>query len=254
MELPASLMRILEQKDHNTTSHVSSNHKCDKCRDTGWIQTERGFARCECYETDYINRLWENFGVSPGDVKLLKDYVPYNVQTQKAKEKAAEYIKGFSELDKGTGFCLMGQPGAGKTHIILSIGKALLDQKIKVIYMPYLEAIRELKANAMDDEYYAKLSNRFKMTPILIIDDLFKDKVKKGKLSGEITPADMNHIYPILNYRYSNKLPTLISTECTPNMLIDLDEALAGRILERCTRRFGIVFSKDCNYRLREFM
>lgn len=249
-------MRILEQKDHNTISNVSSssNYKCDKCRDTGWIQTDKGFARCECYETDYINRLWENFGVKPGDVKLLKDYKPYNVQTQKAKEKAAEYITQYKDLDKGTGFCLMGQPGAGKTHIILSIGKALLDQKIKVIYMPYLEAIRELKANSMDDEYYLKLSNRFKMTPVLIIDDLFKDKVKKGKLSGEITPADMNHIYPILNYRYSNKLPTLISTECTPNMLIDLDEALAGRILERCTKRFGIVFSKDCNYRLKEFM
>ena len=248
-------MRILEQKDHQSTiSHVTSSYKCDKCKDTGWTQTERGFARCECYETDYINRLWENFGVSPSDVKLLKDYVPYNVQTKKAKEKALEYITQYNSLDKGTGFCLMGQPGAGKTHIILSIGKALLDQKIKVIYMPYLEAIRELKANAMDDEYYLKLSNRFKMTPILIIDDLFKDKVKKGKLAGEITPADMNHIYPILNYRYSNKLPTLISTECTPNMLIELDEALAGRILERCTRRFGIVFSKDCNYRLREFI
>lgn len=247
-------MRILEQKDHNTTFHATSSYKCDKCRDTGWIQTEKGFARCLCYELDYINRLWENFGVSPSDVKLLKDYKPYNVQTQKAKEKAAEYITQYNNLDKGTGFCLMGQPGAGKTHIVLSIGKALLDQKIKVIYMPYLEAIRELKANAMDDEYYLKLSNRFKITPVLIIDDLFKDKVKKGKLSGEITPADMNHIYPILNYRYSNKLPTLISTECTPNMLMDLDEALAGRILERCGKRFGITFKQDCNYRLREFM
>lgn len=149
---------------------------------------------------------------------------------------------------------LMGQAGGGKTHIILAIGKALLERKMKVLYMPYLEAIRELKANAMDDEYYNKLINRYKMAEVLIIDDLFKDKVKKGRLTAELTEADMRHIYPILNYRYSNKLPTLISTECTPQMLIELDEALAGRILERCGKSYGIEFNNQCNYRLRQFI
>lgn len=231
-----------------------NKYKCYKCRDTGFIQTEKGFRRCECYEADYIKRLWENFGVSPADVKLLRDYKPYNNQTQKAKEMAAEYIRKFKELSKEKWLCLMGQPGGGKTHIVLAVGKALLEQKIKVVYMPYLEAIRELKSNAMDDEYYNKLSNRYKRAEVLIIDDLFKDKVKKGRLTGEITPSDMNHIYPILNVRYSNKMPTLISTECTPQMLIDLDEALGGRILEMCGKKFGNVFDRECNYRLREFM
>lgn len=240
-------------KNHNTISHASSEYKCTKCRDTGFIQTERGFARCSCYEEDYIKRLWENFGVNPADVKLLKDYEPYNDVTKRAKHQAAQYINKFDELDKGTNLVLMGQAGGGKTHIILAIGKALLERKMKVLYMPYLEAIRELKANAMDDEYYNKLINRYKLAEVLIIDDLFKDKVKKGRLTAELTEADMRHIYPILNYRYSNKLPTLISTECTPQMLIELDEALAGRILERCAK-FGVVFNNQCNYRLRQFM
>ncbi|CAI3652424.1 hypothetical protein CNEO4_2120001 [Clostridium neonatale] len=63
----------------------------------------------------------------------------------------------------------------------------------------------------------------------------------------------MKHIYPIINFRYTNKLPTLISTECTPNMLMNLDEALAGRILEMCGKKFGNVFDEECNYRLKEF-
>ena len=238
----------------NTTSHVSNtNYKCNSCNDVGFIQTQTGYKRCNCYEEDYIKRLWESFGVRQEDVKLLKDYTPYNEITKKAKHQAAEYITNFSELDKGTNFVLMGQAGGGKTHIVLAIGKALLERKIKVIYMPYLEAIRELKANAMDDEYYNKVINRYKRAEVLIIDDLFKDKVKKGRLTAELTETDMRHIYPILNYRYSNKLHTLISTECTPNMLIELDEALAGRILERCGREFGIVFNNQCNYRLRQF-
>lgn len=238
----------------STTLTVSANeYKCQECKDTGFIQTEKGYKRCGCYEEDYIKRMWENFGVKQEDVKLLKDYTPYNEITKKAKQQAAEYITKFTELDKGTNLVLMGQAGGGKTHIVLAIGKALLEKKIKVIYMPYLEAIRELKANAMDDEYYTKVIERYKRAEILIIDDLFKDKVKKGRLTAELTEADMRHIYPILNYRYSNKLPTLISTECTPQMLIELDEALAGRILERCGKMFGIVFNNQCNYRLRQF-
>lgn len=238
------------------TSHASSNYKCAKCSDTGFVRTEKGYTRCSCYEDDYIARLWTNFGVNPEDVKLLRDYEPYNEVTKKAKNQAAEYITEFNNLDKGTNFVLMGQAGGGKTHIVLAIGKALLERKIKVIYMPYLEAIRELKANAMNDEYYIKLSERYKRTELLIIDDLFKDKVRKEKGIKKVTElneADIKHIVPIINYRYLNKLPTLFSTECTPNMLNELDDALAGRIIEPCGKEFGIVFNNQCNYRLRQF-
>ena len=148
----------------------------------------------------------------------------------------------------------MGQSGAGKTHIITAIGKALLDKKIPVVYMPYLEAIRELKSSVLDIEHYNKLINRYKGARVLIIDDLFKDKIRSGKLIGELKESDLKYIYEILNYRYLNYLPTLISTECTPHLLIQLDEALGGRILECCGKRFGVVFKEDCNYRLREFM
>lgn len=204
---------------------------------------------------DYVKRLWGSFGVKPEDTKKLKEYKPYNEATAKARDKAVEYIKIFDSIKdtRENGFALMGQPGAGKTHIVVAIGSALLERKIPVVYTPYLEAMRELKANSMDDEYYNKLVVRYQKAKVLIIDDLFKDKVKKGKLTGELTEADMKHIYPILNYRYLNYLPTLISTECTPNMLLDLDEALGGRILECCSK-YGVVFTKECNYRMRKFI
>lgn len=237
----------------NTTS--TFKYKCEKCKDTTWVQGEKGLKRCECYELDLVTRLWENFGIDPKDIKLLREYIPYNDETKKARDKAIDYIKSFDEIkaNRENGFCLMGQPGAGKTHIVISIGKALLDKKIAVVYMPYLEVIRELKASTMDEEYYNKKIEKYKRAKVLIIDDLFKDKVKKGKLIGELKESDLKHIYPILNYRYLNYLPTLISTECTPIMLLDLDEALGGRILECCGKRFGITFKSDCNYRLKKF-
>lgn len=252
------LRKIIEQaKSQNTTSHALHNvYKCNKCRDAGFVEHNGRYKRCECAELDYVNRLWTNFGVNPKDLKMLKEYESYNDITRQARDKAIDYIKSFNSIEKnrGNGFCVMGQSGAGKTHIITAIGKALLDKKIPVVYMPYLEAIRELKSSVLDIEHYNKLINRYKGARVLIIDDLFKDKIRSGKLIGELKESDLKYIYEILNYRYLNYLPTLISTECTPHLLIQLDEALGGRILECCGKRFGVVFKEDCNYRLREFM
>ena len=84
----------------------------------------------------------------------------------------------------------------------------------------------------------------FSKANLLIIDDLFKDKVKNGKLlpSG-LTEADLKHIYRILNVRYNNHSPIIVSSECTPKMLMNLDEAMARRILEPCGKNI-IVFGK----------
>ncbi|MCF0149509.1 MAG: ATP-binding protein [Clostridium sp.] len=251
-----ALDRILNQVKTNGVSTSLNNYKCPKCKDTSWIEKEGAYTRCSCYTEEYLSRLWENFGVKIKDIKLLREYEPYNDLTKKAKDKAADYIRNFDEIQgaRENGFALLGQPGAGKTHIVLAIGKALLEKQISVVYMPYLEVIKELKALAMYQEDYEKLINRYKRAKVLIIDDLFKDKVKKGRIAAELSETDMKHIYPILNYRYLNYLPTIISSECTPNMLLELDEALGGRILETTGKRYSLTFKGDCNYRLRKFM
>lgn len=242
-------------KTSGTNTH-SINYKCLKCKDTTWVENKGNYKRCECYEEEYINRLWGNFGVRIEDIKLLREYEPYNDLTKKAKEKAADYIKRFNDIkdSRENSIALLGQPGAGKTHIALSIGKALLENKISVVYMPYLEVIKELKGLSMYQEDYNKLLNRYTRAKVLIIDDLFKDKVKRGKIVAELSEVDMKHIYPILNYRYLNYLPTIISSECTPNMLLELDEALGGRILETTGKDHLQVFKDNCNYRLRKFI
>lgn len=251
----------METAKSNTVS-PSTADKCPICKDTGWVEAEDGTVRrCVCYEKERIERLWENFGVNPNDVKKLSEYAPYDEQTGQAKAKAVEYIKQFDDSSKSFG--LFGQAGAGKTHIILAIGAALLNRHgnpVSAIYMPYLEVMKKLKANSMDDEYYSKLSGRYCTAGLLIIDDLFKDKIKNGNLIKDrygqvlgLTEADMKHIYPIINYRYINHLPTLYSTECTPEILMELDEALAGRILESCGDNIVVFKGQQYNYRMKKF-
>ncbi|WP_300696818.1 hypothetical protein [uncultured Clostridium sp.] len=121
-------------------------------------------------------------------------------------------------------FGILGQSGAGKSHVSIAIGAALLDKNYKVV------------------------------AQVLIIDDLFKDKVENGKLKGKLNESDMKHIYPILNYRYNNRLATIFSTECDINMLLKLDEALAGRIIESCGENITVFSGSQYNYRLRKLV
>jgi len=188
-------------------------------------------------------------------VKKLNKYKPYDEQTTKAKEKAIEYVKNY----KGESMALLGQPGAGKTHIAVAIGAALLNKNIRVVYMPYLEVMQQLKANTNDEEYYNKIVSRYLKADLLIIDDLFKDKVKNGqllKVNGypvALTEADMKHIYRILNQRYNNQLPIIVSSECTPEMLVNLDEALARRIIEPCGNNIIVFEGKEHNYSMKNY-
>ncbi len=237
----------------------SMNYKCNKCKDTTFIQTEAGFKRCECYKKEIIERRWKKFGVDPNEIKLIKDYEIDTAEREKAREKTIQYVLHFDDIRQreNNSISFLGQPGAGKTHLALGIGKALLERKnhVEVIYMPYLEVIRELKSSAMDEENYIKIQSKYIKCELLIIDDLFKDKIKKGKLIAGLSESDMKHIYPIINQRYVNHKPTIYSSECNAYMLFDLDEALAGRIIESCKDNIIIFkYGKENNYRMRKFV
>ena len=59
-----------------------------------------------------------------------------------------------------------------------------------------------------------------------------------------------NIVYEIVNYRYNNNLPVIISTEKKPGELIEFDEAIASRLLEMCYSHIIIFSGEELNYRL----
>lgn len=235
---------------------MKSDYKCNKCKDSTWVEKGNGMVRCDCYQKDLTARRWKRFGVDPSRVRLIGDYEIDTKEKEFAREKAANYIREFDTIvtQRNNSIAFLGQPGAGKTHLSLGIGKALLEREnhVEVTYMPYLEVMQELKSNAMDEIAYIKVQSKYTECKLLIIDDLFKDKVKKGCLCGKLSEADMKHIYPIINQRYNKHLPIIYSSECSANMLLDLDEALGGRIVETCDENLVIFkYCRENNYRLK---
>ena len=129
-----------------------------------------------------------------------------------------------------------GQSGCGKTHLgtAASVALALRGQDFR--YMPWTRAVYEIKAFATD-ERRSPLIQQYIDVPVLYIDDLFK---------APPTEADKHIVFEILSARYArDDRPTVISSERTLADLIAIDEALAGRIAERCGRAFLFSIARD---------
>ena len=92
---------------------------------------------------------------------------------------------------------------------------------------------------------------KYQNAPILFIDDLFK--VSKAADGSCIPPvADVNIAFDILNYRYTKRLTTIISTERSPAELVEIAEATGGRIVEMAQGNTYCIEKKPGrNYRLR---
>lgn len=163
---------------------------------------------------------------------------------QQAFKIAAEYANSFQTIrkERSNGLCLLGRPGAGKTHLLMATANNLLSRNIEVLYFPWVEGIADLKSNfdQLQDKIY-----RLQNVEVLFIDDLFKGREKP-------TDFQLERIFEIINYRYLNRLPVMISSEWTIAKMCEYDEATGSRINEMC-RNYKVVLDQEgLNYRLRD--
>lgn len=183
---------------------------------------------------------------------IIKDYTFDKFEDsepwQKAiKQAAMEYAKNPEGW-----FFLGGQSGAGKTHLCTAICREFLLAGKRVKYMLWRDDVVKIKGAVTDSEEYSKAIDQFKTIDVLYIDDLFKTGKAADNSTQKPTGADINVAFEIINYRYNNpSLLTIISSELTEDELIDIDEAIGGRIYERA-KAFTIGKSRDRNFRIKK--
>lgn len=238
-------------KTRLTDIPFTPDYECPECKDTEVIIYQKDgyeFAKpCKCAEVKAAKRRMLRSGIDEEDLK--KGFKDFNTFGEKglimAQDTAVKYYKDFPKIQgsRANSILLSGASGRGKTTLGLALANNLMTKrKMSVLYMPYREEVTALKQYILDDEKYSEKMERFKSTGILFIDDLLK---------GKVTESDLNIVYEIINHRYLARLPMIISTEKTPEELIEFDEAVGSRILEMC-KGYIVVFGKDIpNYRLR---
>ena len=201
---------------------------------------------CKCQEIRRTIRRMQRSGLENiiSD-NLFSKYETPDTWQQTIKAAAMEYAKTFRGW-----FWIGGQSGSGKSHLCTAICRDAIYKGMEVVYMMWREDAPRLKA-AVNSEEYPAMVDQYKKAPVLYIDDLFKTG-KDNTERVKPTSADVNLAFEIINFRCVGKLPTIISSEFLQRELIDIDEALTGRIVQMAGENsFNIKPDRAKNYRLK---
>ncbi len=201
---------------------------------------------CKCRELKKHRDQWKSSGINPDMSKLtFTNFEVWNEASRRLRDTARAYYKQFDEIrsKRKNSILICGQVGSGKSHISIALGLNFLKKGIGVVYMPYRDVITRIKQNIRDEEYYQRELSRYQTCQLLLMDDIFK---------GKITEFDSNIVFEILNYRYLNHLPIIVSSEFTVEKLLRFDEGLGSRIYEMC-KDFIVEIKDDVanNFRMR---
>ncbi|MEI3276555.1 MAG: ATP-binding protein [Evtepia sp.] len=202
---------------------------------------------CQCQKVRQSIRQMRRSGLQ----HIIQDYTFAKFQaTEPWQQKLKAAAQAYAQSLEGW-FFFGGQSGSGKTHLCTAICRKALHQGKQVRYMLWRDDVSRIKAVANQGEEYNAAIAPYKHAELLYIDDLFKTGRSFDSRSPRPTTADVNVAFEILNYRYTAKLPTIVSSECVLDDLIQIDESLAGRIAERAKNLFELGPDRGKNYRLR---
>lgn len=219
---------------------------CSKCEDKGYTLTNGEFdGWCECRKKKDAEERLEKSGLADRvNSNTFKNYKQDDEQRVKAVKTCLDYLGNFKEVQPS--LMLMGEIGAGKTHLGIATCNKLLSEYV-VKYVLY-EEIRELKYSLADRESYNNQITGLKNVQVLFIDDLFKNLDRVTDHSKLKTELEI--VYEIINYRYNKKKPLIVTTELNINQLMKIDKAIASRVLEMSKGYWVNFEGLELNYRI----
>lgn len=248
--------RVLGTISTNSYGQEETECDCNICKDEEWIldPIANSAKPCSCREVKTYKKILETSGITDAFLKRKFDnYVFQSKECQMAKAAAMDYVKRFDEIKQTetNSIALLGQVGSGKTHLSIAIANELMKKNIGVRYMQYREDITKIKQVVNDEMNYAREINKYKSAKVLLIDDLFKKATFKNRAGQEIlNDADARVIFEIINYRYFNNAPVIISSEYFMGDILQFDEGIGSRIIEMCKGHILEIRGIESNYRL----
>ncbi len=125
------------------------------------------------------------------------------------------------------GVFLLGPPGCGKTHLAAA---AVLAGPDGALFVSSTDLLDDIRAGFDGDGqgFFA----RAKLAPLLALDDL-----------GSEAPKDWvrDRLYTLLNWRWNETLPAIVTTNCTPQVISErIGAAGVSRLAGLCARRIDM--------------
>ena len=243
----------MEKYGQHTVSSIPKTYKCEKCHDSGWIELGNNtVAKCSCRLAREAEERMRRSGLAEAlDTQTFDSFQIRTEVQRKIKETAERYLSdllGNLKSPRRPWLYIGGNPGSGKTHICTAVCGELLKSNIGVRYMQWLDVSRKLKAVVNDEDFEDEVADYINVS-VLYIDDLLKQKYSPNPVFSE---ADIKIAFTILNARYIQNKPTIISSEWDlVNQLLPADEGVFSRVYERSRGyRLTIERTPENNFRL----
>ena len=182
-----------------------------------------------------IESQFANAGIPPRFEEFTLDSYPVSEGKDKALRLAREYLKnGHVTSSRGpqNSILFYGWAGVGKTGLVTPIVKQWLEQGKVALFVEYFDFMAALQRCYGNGGDWLALMESAQKADLVVIDDLGKAIYRKGDVE---TTDKREKIYLLINYRHGHNLPTLFTTNLTPNQLREYFEPrIAGRLIEMC--------------------
>lgn len=148
--------------------------------------------------------------------RTFESFVTDTPERHAAYDAARAYADDFDRhAVEGGGLYIEGTFGTGKTHLAAAIAMHLIERERRVIFRTADDLFREIKETFdKDDGSERKVLERYKTCDLLIIDDLGKEQA---------TDWTTSQLYAIINDRYENQKPVIITTNFNEDGLIAME-------------------------------
>lgn len=178
------------------------------------------------YKQNYIGRKLQDYNFNNFQI---------NSNNQYAVKVVNDYINKNNSKLQSNGLIIMGKSGVGKTHLAAAIGNKLIEND-KIVLMGRLTTLLDMIKETFRDTTKSEneLIELYSNVDMMIIDDLGTEKISSWALEK---------LYTIIQNRFENGLPIIITTRFDKNGLIsrfnysndlDLVDATISKLYQTC--------------------
>lgn len=134
--------------------------------------------------------------------------IPFRYMTVSAP--CDQYVRAV--LD-GQGLYITGCVGVGKTHLATVVAKRLVNEGLVVRFVTSIDMLSEIRDTYGSKRKVSDVLSRFSKCDVLVIDDL-----------GKEAPTDwaLSMLFQIINDRYENKRPVVVTTQFSSSELVEI--------------------------------
>ncbi len=217
--------------------------QCPICQDAGYLRANvpvghPSFGRlypCECKQREIDERRDEELRrLSNLDAFPNHTFESFDPELP-GMEEAYEAALGFAQEPGHRWLFLSGPCGVGKTHLAVAVARYAIDWHRMSVYFAVVPDLLDHLRSTFDPNSGSVYDERFsniRGAPLLILDDLGTENA---------TPWAKEKLYQIINHRYSEQMPTVITTNVDLSAKGKIDERIYSRIMDhRLTEHVAI--------------